>query len=112
MVAVKAAQKQRQPFDDESDRLPPVADRLSLGVTITGSTYALEQDDLTQHLLAIGSGTDVAVQSADISVVTSARQRTIRCCFYNLLVCSRFFVPVRPVSGYWFADRPRIALQR
>ena len=50
----KVIQNQRQPFDEHSPRIAPWQERISLGVTITGSTYGLRQEDLTQHLLVIG----------------------------------------------------------
>lgn len=46
-IALNAVQ--HQPLDGEPPLVSPVRDRLSLGTTISGSTYALEQDDLTQH---------------------------------------------------------------
>jgi len=51
-LAVKATQKQAQPFDQDSTSV--ISDRVTLGTTITGSSYDLKQDDLTQHLLAVG----------------------------------------------------------
>ena len=50
----KVIQHQRQPFDDHLSRVAPWQERISLGVTITDSTYELRQEDLTQHLLVIG----------------------------------------------------------
>ena len=50
----KVIQHQRQPFDEHPPRIGPGQERISLGVTITGSTYELRQEDLTQHLLVIG----------------------------------------------------------
>ena len=54
VLTVKATQNHRQPFDDSIPGASPLADRLRLGTTITGSAYTLEQDDLTRHLLAVG----------------------------------------------------------
>lgn len=54
VLAAKATQRQVQPFDGSPPALSPLANRLVLGVTSTGSTYELAQDDLAQHLLAIG----------------------------------------------------------
>ncbi|MDS0476832.1 hypothetical protein [Natrinema sp. 1APR25-10V2] len=54
VLATRAIQRYRHPFDDVSPVVPPAQDRLTLGTTITGSTFDLLQDDLTEHLLAIG----------------------------------------------------------
>ena len=54
LLTAKAAREQAQPFNDTSQRISPFSDRIQLGTTITGSTYTLEQDDLTRHLLAVG----------------------------------------------------------
>ena len=54
VLAAKAVERQRQPFDNRVPRLSPLTDQLSLGTTITGSRYDLEQGTLTQHLLAVG----------------------------------------------------------
>lgn len=53
-LAVKATQKQAQPFDDSSTSVPLIHDHVTIGTTITGSSYDLKQDNLTQHLLAVG----------------------------------------------------------
>jgi hypothetical protein len=54
VLTVKAVQNQGQPFPTEASAVPPVADRLQLGTTITGSPYSLDQERLTEHLLAVG----------------------------------------------------------
>jgi len=54
ILTVKAAQHQRQPFDSEPPLVSPLQDPLALGTALTGSTYNLKQETLTQHLLAVG----------------------------------------------------------
>lgn len=54
LLAGKALQRQVQPFDTDTSSVPSVDDRIRLGTTLTGSRYDLSQDDLTQHLLAVG----------------------------------------------------------
>lgn len=53
LLGIKAVQQQVQPFSDPAPH-PQWTDRLELGVTVTGSRYDLAEDDLTQHLLAVG----------------------------------------------------------
>lgn len=50
----KALQRQVQPFDADGVQVTQLDDRLTLGTTLTGSHYDLLQEDLTQHLLAVG----------------------------------------------------------
>lgn len=54
VLTVKAVHHQRQPFDEQPSHIPPFRDRLALGTTITGSTYEIEQNTVTQHVLAVG----------------------------------------------------------
>lgn len=51
-VGMRTARRQAQPFDGTA---PDVAgDRVELGTAVTGSRVAVAEDDLTQHLLAVG----------------------------------------------------------
>jgi hypothetical protein len=54
LLATKAIENHRQPFDGTPPVPSLVTERMTLGTTITGSTYELKQSDLTKHLLAIG----------------------------------------------------------
>lgn len=53
-LAAKATQRHAHPFDHISPTVRNREDRITLGVTPTGGTYDLQQDDLTKHLLAVG----------------------------------------------------------
>jgi len=54
MLTLEAVQQQVRPFDDYVGNRSALHDCIPLGTTFTGSTYSLAQDDLTQHLLAVG----------------------------------------------------------
>jgi hypothetical protein len=53
VLTMKAAQRQYQPFP-ATPVTRPAQDALQLGSAITGSSYRVSQDDLTQHLLVVG----------------------------------------------------------
>jgi hypothetical protein len=53
-LAAQATQQQAQPFDTDTLAVPDPTNQVTLGTALTGSHYTLQEDDLTQHLLAVG----------------------------------------------------------
>ena len=53
-LAALAVQHHAYPFQQQDEIGLPGSTEIDLGTTITGSAYALPEDDLTRHLLAVG----------------------------------------------------------